>query len=98
MSVRQWQESGRFSFGLILAAVKPEDSRIMILINGENTDWTMHLPKGHWIAVLDTAQPTGLPALVDSIEKLRMDAEGSGTVAIVTQAQVTLQAEKHDDF
>ena len=92
MSVRQWQESGRSSFGLILAAVKPEDSRIMILINGEAADWTMRLPKGHWIAVLDTAQPTGLPALVDTIEKLRLDAQGSGTVAIVTQAQVRLQS------
>lgn len=91
MSTRQWQESGRFSFGLILAAVQPDDSGIMILINGEDVDWTMHLPNGHWSAVLDTAEWSGQPELVDALDKLRMDAEGNSTVAIVTKAQVTLR-------
>ena len=92
MSTRQWQEHGRFSFGLILAAQQSEDIPLMILINAEAEDWTMNLPKGHWLAVLDTAKNSGQPEVVETLEQLRVNAAGNGTLATVTKAQVTLKA------
>lgn len=56
MSVRQWEESGRFVFGLILAGLQPDEQDLMILINGESQDWPMVLPLGSWQQVLDTSR------------------------------------------
>jgi glycogen debranching enzyme GlgX len=92
MSTRQWQESGRYSFGLILSAVEPDASRLMILINGEADDWSLGMPKGHWLAVLDTAIESGQPTVVETIDQLRINAAGGAALAIISKAQVTLKA------
>src|SRR5690606_12252 len=35
---------------------------LLVLINGEASDWTMAIPPGAWRAVLDTGQRDGVPA------------------------------------
>lgn len=92
MTVRQWQEAGRFAFGLILGALEREQSDLMILINGEPGDWTMTLPKGHWVPVLDSTRANGQPVVVDAIEKLRPGAQADVTLAVLTHAQVVLKS------
>lgn len=92
MTTRQWQESGRYAFGLILSAIDAQGADLMILINGEADDWTMTLPKGHWDCLLDSVQASGQPTVVDTLDKLRADDRAQTAVAVLTKAQVLLRS------
>ncbi|MEB2317205.1 MAG: glycogen debranching protein GlgX [Pseudomonadota bacterium] len=75
MNERQWGEWGRYAFGFLLggtgtassasAAVDAADAvdapELLVLINGEASDWTMAIPPGAWRPVLDTGQRDGVP-------------------------------------
>ena len=56
MTTRQWQQGGRFIFGLILAPHQPQQSDLIIWLNGETHDWSVAMPAGRWRRLLDTAE------------------------------------------
>ena len=61
MVQRQWEESGRYAFGLQLGAASDDERNLLLLLNAEATDWTMPLPAGRWRLVLDTDRADGIP-------------------------------------
>ncbi len=61
MVQRQWEEAGRYAFGFVLTAGGPGERDVLVLLNGEASDWTMPLPNGRWRMLLDTGQRDGLP-------------------------------------
>ncbi len=76
MNERQWGEWGRYAFGFLLGAVgpgteatsgtrpassEPQSPELLVLLNGEASDWTMLISAGEWRPVLDTGQRDGAP-------------------------------------
>ena len=61
MTGRQWEEDGRYLFGLRLDSPVPTDSCLLVLLNAEAGDATFHLPAGRWQVILDTGLRDGKP-------------------------------------
>ena len=57
MTTRQWQQSGRFTFGFVLAPHQAEQRDLLVWINAEAYDWSLAMPPGRWRHLLDSAQP-----------------------------------------
>ena len=61
MNERQWGEWGRYAFGFVLGGGEPGIPELLVLINGESSDWSIAIPAGPWRPVLDTGQRDGAP-------------------------------------
>ncbi len=76
MNERQWGEWGRYAFGFVLGPMSASDAaaagaspaegaeespELLVLLNGEASDWNMPIPAGEWRPVLDTGQRDGEP-------------------------------------
>ncbi|MGE3924216.1 MAG: glycogen debranching protein GlgX, partial [Lautropia sp.] len=61
MTAAQWQEGGRYCFGLQLGARNPDEHDLLIMFNAEASDWTITLPAGGWRLLVDTGQRDGRP-------------------------------------
>ncbi len=61
MTPAQWEESGRYVFGLRLSPREAHDADLLMLLNAEASDAMFHLPGGGWQLVLDTGQRDGRP-------------------------------------
>ena len=61
MTPAQWDDSGRYVFGMQLGARGDGESELLVLLNGEAADAMFHLPDGSWQPLLDTGQRDGRP-------------------------------------
>ncbi|MBA3478526.1 MAG: glycogen debranching protein GlgX [Lautropia sp.] len=61
MTAAEWEENGRYVFGLKLCAREPDQVDLLLLFNAQAGDVIFHLPAGHWQLVLDTGQRDGRP-------------------------------------
>jgi glycogen debranching enzyme GlgX len=61
MTAAQWEDGGRYVFGLQLAARRPEESDLLLLLNAEATDAMFYLPAGNWQPIMDTGSRDGRP-------------------------------------
>ena len=67
MNRRQWEEWGRYAFSFLLGAAAPGENDLMVMMNGEASDWATTLPSGRWQVLLDTAQADGRPDAAKSV-------------------------------
>jgi len=61
MTPAQWDERGRYVFGLRLGPRGADEPELLMLLNAEASDAMFHLPDGEWQPVLDTGQRDGRP-------------------------------------
>ena len=72
MTAQQWEESGRYVFGLLLGARAPDQTDLLMLLNAEASDWSMELPDGPWHVIVDTGQRDGRPGDGDVVATRRV--------------------------
>ncbi len=58
---RQWEEAGRYAFGFVLGRTGHHERDLLVLLNGEASDWTLPMPTGHWRVLVDTGKRDGHP-------------------------------------
>jgi isoamylase len=61
MTPAQWQDGGRYVFGLQLSPRRPAESVLLVLFNAEAGDAVFHLPAGSWQPIMDTGLRDGRP-------------------------------------
>ena len=68
MTAAQWEDSGRYVFGLQPGSGGPGEPALLMLLNAQAADSVFHTPPGHWRMIMDTGQRDGRPAGPDLVE------------------------------